>query len=129
MDLDVMQALRVTEIAQSYVGIPYIPYQFECVDFVREVYRHVGIEIPLLPKSAPPAEFNINAEQLAEPPIGYLMFLKNPKDRRLRAWTHVAIILSKETCVHCSYYFGKRVVISTFEEVFQKYEFVESAAH
>ena len=128
MNLAINQVQKITEIAQSYIGKPYLPNQFECADFVREVYKRIGIEVPLLAKSAPPVEFNITTEQLAEPPIGHLMFLKNPKDRRQRSWTHVVIILSRKTCIHCSFFFGKKVVVSTFEEIFQRYEFAESAA-
>ena len=54
-----------------------------------------------------------------------MIFLKDRNDpRKERVWTHVAIILTKETCIHCSLFFGNKVVISSFKDMYAKYDVV-----
>lgn len=127
MRLTLTQSEKVVSVALSYLGRSRQKI-FCCADFVRAVYRSIGIEIPLLASSAPPSEFNIKAEDLQNPPIGHLMFLRDRKDRRSRAWTHVAILLPHGRCIHCSYFFGRKVTISTLDEIFECYDFAPSAA-
>ena len=110
----------------SHIGRPY-SNDFDCVKFIRIVYEKAGIEIPLLKSHLPPKELNISKEQITNPPVGHLMFLKDPCDpRKHRSWTHIVIILTKQSCVHCSLFFGRKVVISTFREIFERYNFVEN---
>lgn len=126
MQLAPDQVGEITKSALSYLGRPYSK-DWRCVDFVRAVYQDAGMNIPPLMDYAPPPEFNIATEQLIEPPTGCLMFLKDRNDpRKKRAWTHVVIVLTTNTCIHCSIFYGNKVVISTFEEIFLRYDFVES---
>jgi hypothetical protein len=116
----------IIDTATSYLNHPYSK-EFDCVKFVRKVYQTSGIIIPKLDPSPPPLEFNIQKEQLKNPPIGHIMFLKDREDpRKHRAWTHIVIINSKKSCIHCSLFFGRKVVITPLEEIFKKYDFVES---
>jgi len=120
------QIETILQTAISYIGHPYSA-EFCCVDFVRKVYDSVGIKIPKLRSYSPPAEFNIKKEDLAHPPVGHLMFLKDRSDpRQDRAWTHVVIIMPDLLCIHCSLFFGEKVVISPLLDIFKKYDFVDS---
>lgn len=126
MQLTSDQVSKITKSALSYLDRPYFK-DWRCVDFVRAVYQNAGINIPLLMDYAPPPEFNISSEQLNEPPTGYLMFLRDRNDpRKSRVWTHVVIVLTPATCIHCSIFYGNKVVISSFDDIFLRYDFAES---
>lgn len=127
MELNNYQTKRVVSKSLSYLGNPWTKNEFTCVDFVRNVYREVDIDIPLLGIDFPPKDLNISMEQIGNPPAGHLMFLKNRKTlRQDRAWTHVVIVISQNYCIHCSLLLGGTVMISSFEEIFARYDFVES---
>ncbi len=126
MKLTTEQVDVVLQIATSYIGHPY-GKGFRCVDFVRNVYGHVGIKIPKLTSRVPPVEYNITKKQLRDPPVGYLIFLKDRGDpRKYRAWTHVVIVMPDHCCIHCSLFFGKKVVISSLSDMYKKYDFAKS---
>ena len=126
MHLCETDSAKILSVATSYLGHPY-SLEFDCIKFVRTVYKEIGIIIPKLYSYAPPREFNIIREQLLSPPIGHLMFLKDPKDpRKHRDWTHVVIIGVENTCIHCSIFFGEKVVITPLAEIFKTYDFAES---
>lgn len=124
MNLTPEQAEKIVTIAQSHLGTAYGP-GFKCIDFVRLVYKSVGIYIPPVVCDVPPADFNITTEQLSNPPIGSIIFLLNKKEKRERNWSHVAIVLPNKLCIHCSLFKGG-VIISSLEEIFQKYNFAPS---
>ncbi|MDB4983931.1 MAG: hypothetical protein JWM20_110 [Patescibacteria group bacterium] len=117
----------VIETAMSYLEHPYSKEIFNCVTFVRAVYKSADIDIPLLNPGPPAFELNISRWQCDDPPVGHMIFLKDPLDpRKERAWTHIVIALENKTCIHCSLFFGRKVVISTLDEIFARYEFAES---
>lgn len=119
---------KIISTALSYLGHKY-ENGFDCIGFVRSVYRHIGIDIPLiLGTSSPPEEFNIMEDQLCNPPIGHIIFLKDRYDpRKERVWTHVVIVLSDNRCIHSSIFYGERVSISDLREIMEKrYDFVPS---
>ena len=100
---------------------------FSCVDFVRLVYRQIGIDIPLLmPKLPPPSEINIKREDLGFLPLGEIIFLRDRSDGRPRPWTHVGIVYSPFEIIHCSLFFGGCVVITPIQLIWERYDFVES---
>ncbi len=123
--LEKYQVEIIIKVALLYLEKPYTE-NFGCVDFIRLVYREANIEIPLIHGHSIINDFRIQKEDIDNLPIGYLIFLKR-KDtlRKERRWTHVAIVLSKDTCIHCSKHFGGKVVISQISKVFEKYDFVE----
>ena len=126
MQLTTVQCEQVVEIALTYLNQPYRK-GFRCVEFVREVYCQIGIHLPILQSWAPPQGFNIFKEQLIDPPAGHVMFLRDRDDpRKERSWTHVVILISKLNCIHCSLFSGEKVVISTLEEIYKRYDFAES---
>ncbi len=128
MNLSDFESRRVVKIALSYLGT-HRSQTFKCVDFVRKVYKEIGVVIPRLLSSSPPKEFNITREDLAKPPVGHLIFLKDRNDSRNREWTHVAIILPDNYCIHCSFFYGEKVIIFSLKDLFEKrYDFVESKA-
>ncbi|HEU5114137.1 MAG TPA: NlpC/P60 family protein [Candidatus Paceibacterota bacterium] len=126
MHLSSDQQKVIIETALSRVGEPY-RRGFRCVDFVRIAYRSAGIEIPPLRPYAPPRGLNIGRTELADPPPGRLMFLKDRDDpRKERAWTHIVILIGGRDCVHCSYFSGC-VAVSSLDEIALRYDFAESA--
>ena len=47
----------ITACAYSYIAKPYDWDTFNCIHFVRRVYRDVGIDFPLLDKKLFPPEY------------------------------------------------------------------------
>lgn len=118
---------KIIETALTFLGQPYSP-SFNCIDFVREVYARVGIQIPKISPQITPRRCNILREDLKDPPFGHIIFLRDLQDDRPRSWTHVGILLPEKKCIHCSLFFGQKVVISALDELFKRYHFAESIA-
>ena len=119
---------KVIVIAKSYIGRKREP-GFKCVEFVCQVYEEAGITVPrLIPTEFPPQDFCLTKDELTDPPAGRPLFLYNKNDWRPRKWTHLVITLPNHEVVHCSYFFGKKVVITSLEKILEKYDFVESPA-
>ena len=110
MSLTKKQAQRIEKIALRYLGRKYRS-RFRCQDFVCAVYREVGISVPT-------RRHNVTREQLKNPPLGYVIYLKHKRERE-KPSTHMGIIVSGKRCIHNSYYFGKWVVITPLEELFK----------
>lgn len=126
MELTPAQITKILDAAWSLLGRPYAD-DFQCVDFVRAVYASADITIPRLTSGSPPEDFNIRKADLRNPPAGYIMFLKDRCDpRKERLWTHLVIILPLRTCIHCSLFYGEKVVITPLAEIFERYDFAES---
>jgi len=125
MKLTSEQVRRVINKALMYLGTPYEKPGFTCVDFARAVYREVGIELPVLGPMSPPKDFNITKDQLDEPPVGHLIFLKDKSTKKERNWTHVAILIPGKRCVHCARPPGK-ILISSLKEIFESCDFAPS---
>ncbi len=126
MNLSIDKRNAILSIVKTYVGAPYSK-EFDCVAFVRGVYRQVGIEVPKLRSFEPPKDFNLSKEQLENPPAGHILFLKDREDpRKHRAWTHVVIILDDKNCIHCSLFFGRKVVVTPLVEIYKRYDYAES---
>ncbi len=124
MLLNQAQAEIVLANALNYLGSKYRP-GFKCVDFVREVYRTAGVEIPLIGSDFPPNELIIPEEHLKDPPPGSLLFLRNKQEKRDRVWSHVVLVLESQRCIHCSMFAGE-VIISSLEELLERYDFLPS---
>jgi len=125
MFLSENQVEVVVEKALQEVGRELPPKH--CLIFARKVFRVVGKEIPpLYGFEPPPKELNLKKEEAENPPPGRLMFLRNKNTPSGRTWTHVAITINDRKVVHRSRFFGPCVVVSTFEELFQFYDFVPS---
>ena len=100
---------------------------FNCLTFVREVYREVGVEIPLVySHTLPPKDFSISVDNLNSWYEGDILFLKRRGYAGERTWTHVGITLPGEKLIHCSEYFGGQVTITPKEEIFSFYHYVLS---
>lgn len=126
MELNTEERAVVVSTALSYLGRPY-NRKFQCIDFAREVYRTVGIEIPKLSGDRPvPQDINIRHDDLVNPPIGHMLFLRRKGTRSTRLWTHAVIILPGSNCIHCSHFFGGKVVISSMGEILAFYDYVPS---
>jgi cell wall-associated NlpC family hydrolase len=104
----------IEKIALTYRDVPYTN-TFNCLDFVRAVYARAGL-------TAPPSKLNIVHEQLADPPVGYVIFLRHKQASAERKATHVGIIISSRRVIHCSFYFGKKVVITDIDELLKTYD-------
>jgi cell wall-associated NlpC family hydrolase len=114
----------IVQTAKKYLDIPYSK-TFDCIAFVREVYRAVGIEIPPLTAHTIPAALMLSNEDLKKHCVGHLLFLKDRADPRTeRTWTHVVIILENNHCIHNSIFYGRKVVITALEEIRKRYEYV-----
>ena len=114
MELAEEQGKQIEEVALSYLGREY-RIDFNCRDFVEMVYSQVGMPMPL-------RRLNITREELENPPVGHIIFLRHKGAPRHKVSTHVGIIISGKRCIHNSYYFGKQVVVTSFEELFKVYD-------
>ena len=125
MNLDGKQATSIEREAGKLLG----SNDFNCIGFVRFVYRKVGIEIPpILIRTAPPREFNITRDQQHNPPLGHIVFLRNRFSlKEYRKWTHVVISLGDDNCIHCSCFYGMIVIISSLNQILhERYDFAPS---
>lgn len=107
---------EIERIALKYLGRAY-ESRFRCLDFVRAVYAEMGMTIP-------PVRLNVKPVDLTNPPVGHVLFLRHKQAARKEGYTHVAIIISGHRCIHNSYYFGKKVVITPLDELLACYEVV-----
>ncbi|MEI8339182.1 MAG: NlpC/P60 family protein [bacterium] len=129
MNLTQKQREIIVQVALSHLDRPFSA-RFDCITFARCVYGAAGVEIPLLKSTLPPPDLNITKEELEIGPVsGSLIFLRDRYDpRKHRAWTHVVIALSDGMCIHCSLFYGRKVVISNLEQIMKdRYDFVDCA--
>lgn len=129
MVLSTKQKRKIIQTALQYIGTPYSK-EFDCIQFVRVVYKSAGIIVPkIFHLTPPPEEFNIKKRQLQRIPKGHLIFLKDRYDpRKERYWTHVVIALDNRRCIHNSIFYGsEKVTISNLGEIMRdRYNFAES---
>jgi len=113
---------KIVNVSMGYLGHTFIWETFNCVHFVRKVYQESGISFPTLIKMRlPPADFHLSKEEFAEMPIGHSVFFKRRESQSVRYWTHVAIIIGKDSLIHCTRNLGIGVVVSSkaeFQEVY-----------
>lgn len=118
MILSTETANQIVSISQNYIGRAFDLSSFNCVHFVREVYAQVGIILPLLdPYIFPPREFHLSEGEFSSMPIGHSVFFKRKLSRSTRPWSHVAIIVSTDTVIHCTRNIGTGVVY-TLKSIF-----------
>lgn len=101
--------------ALRYLGKEYDRSHFNCLTFARLVYEKVGLKLP-------PIQLNITPLQLTDPPLGYVLYLKYKQSKSTGKFTHVGILIGNRECIHCSYFFGGKVVITRLDELFGVYE-------
>lgn len=109
-----MDGNKIITTARRYLGSPYQD-DFTCLDFVRTVYAKHGFTVP-------PIELNLQAKDLENPPIGFVLYLRRRGYSGDRRWTHVTIVVSATECIHCSHYFGDKVVITPLKDVLSFYD-------
>jgi hypothetical protein len=81
MKLENSQVETIVNVAKSYLDHPY-EKDFTCLDFVRVVYQNSGIEFPLvLAYAPPPHSINVDSKELANPPIGHILFLRRKETK------------------------------------------------
>jgi cell wall-associated NlpC family hydrolase len=118
-------SLRIITCARTYLGKPFDYERFNCVHFVRSVYRDAGIEIPLLPRDGfLPDEFNLTRDEFADMPLGHTAFFKRKATTSARSWSHMAIIVSSTELIHCTRHVGRGVVITPVAEFIEIYNLV-----
>jgi cell wall-associated NlpC family hydrolase len=118
----------IVNIAVSHVGRPYEHQVFDCVSFFLEVYSAAGIKLPssvvLNGHINPPDEFNLSSDEFVKMPLGHSVFFKRKISTSDRIWTHIAIIMSHDELIHCSGYFGRRVVVTPKDQFMEIYSLV-----
>lgn len=85
------------------------------MDFVREVYLKNQLTLP-------PLSLNLTPEELLNPPIGHILYLRHKQASPGRNFTHAALILPERKAIHASYYFGMCVVITDLDELMKIYD-------
>ena len=128
MRLNEKQKREILNAAHAFLGSPY-GSEFDCIGFIRAVYKSADIDIPkIFPLEAPSYEFNISKEELGGAPEGSIIFLKDRYDpRHERKWTHAVIALCGGQCIHNSVFYGLRVTVSDMKTILkERYDFAES---
>lgn len=116
---------RIIATARTYLNHPYDFINFDCVRFIIQVYKEVGINIPIFGGAGfPPAEFHLSEEEFAQKPIGHSVFFRRRANTTDRIWTHMVLILSSDELIHCSSRFGGKVVITPWADLFKLYSHV-----
>lgn len=107
---------QIVTSAKRFIDRAYDGRNFNCVHFVREVYAEVGIVLPMInPHGYPPNNFHLSEIEFAMMPMGHCVFFKKIISRLPRIWTHVAIVASSDSLIHCSWRAGKVVITSQTE--------------
>ena len=116
------QIKQIQEIGLQKIGFN-LGEGYDCISFVREIYNQVGLKIDL--KNHPKLSYEDLYEQKS---IGHLCFLKHKIFGKKRM-NHTGIILPEQKILHYSSHFhgkGKyKVYLSSYEEVFKKYNYVD----
>ena len=112
-NLTLFQRIRIVIIALLFLGIER-RNNFKCSQYVYLVYRLAHIPVWSRFK-------NITSEQKNNPPFGEAIFLleKGIKGKR---WSHVVIALPFGFVIHLSYYWGKKVVITHLQKIWERYD-------
>ncbi|MBX4210840.1 C40 family peptidase [Candidatus Parcubacteria bacterium] len=119
---------EIVTAARSYLGKPFDWDTFNCVHFIRMVYRDVGIVFPVLKRyDYPPAEFHLSAEAFSKMPIGHSVFFKRKAKSTARFWSHVAIIIGEDTLIHNTRHLGQGVSITEVSSLLYVYDLAEQA--
>ncbi len=63
---------------------------------------------------------NLKPEHIGDEKRGYLLYFRRKESAR--RVTHAGILYSESRCIHCSYYFGRKVVITDLSEIFNSYD-------
>jgi len=113
---------HIVDVSYRYLGKVFNYKEYNCVHFVREVYLNAGIIFPLLSvRDFPPVDFHLSDHEFSNMPIGHTVFFKRKESKSERFWTHVAIIISSDSMIHCTRHLGSGVIItpkSRFMEVY-----------
>ncbi len=115
----------IVTTACTYLNHPFDYEKFNCVHFVISVYENVGISVPRLSRNGYPlTDFHLFSDEFAVMPIGHSVFFKRKTKVSTRIWSHVAIVVSPYELIHCSRYFGGKVVITPKEDFLGVYDLV-----
>jgi hypothetical protein len=109
--------------ACELLNAPYDSRSFNCLHFVRVVYAEMNLSLP--PLRMNPGLDNLRSGSV---PSGYILYLKHKRDDTDRRFTHAAIVMENKKVIHCSYYFGEKVVISDIDEILSLYELADPAS-
>lgn len=125
MVLDAAISDQIIAVARTYIGRPYDWQDFDCIQFILEVYRECGIVIPRFGAMGyPPENFHLSEEEFARMPVGHVVFFKRRASLRPRIWTHAAIIFSATELIHCSRHSGNGVRVTHRDEFLKTYALV-----
>ena len=115
----------IVNISISYLDTPFDLERFNCVHFVRKVYKTVGVTLPLLcGHDFPPKEFHLTEQEFNLMPVGHSVFFRRKLSPSNRVWTHVAIIISDSQLIHCTRHCGMGVVCTEKKEFLEIYSLV-----
>lgn len=113
----------ITKKARELLDTPYNSLSFNCLHFVRAVYTEVNLSLP-------PLKMNPGLDDLRSGlvPPGHVLYLRHKRDDTKRRFTHAAIVMEDKKIIHCSYYFGEKVVISDIDEILSLYDLANPAS-
>lgn len=105
-------ALQIVEFAKSLLGTRYSYQNFNCSHFVQLVYGK--FDIPMMQEVCFETITDFNDPSA----IGKLILLVHSKYRS----KHTAIYIGNHQVIHNSFYFGRKVVITSLEDLLKVYE-------
>ncbi len=104
---------RVMKVARSLIETQYDRADFNCRHFVEKVFKDAELEISYVRFE----EYG----SLNEQHMGQVLLLVRRSVKHLRPISHMGIF-SDHGLLHCSYYFGRAVVETSLEELFEVYD-------
>ncbi|MCF7865743.1 MAG: hypothetical protein K9M11_04545 [Candidatus Pacebacteria bacterium] len=103
----------IVGISEKYIDRKFDWSSFNCVHFVIEVYAQLNILLPVIERySFPPREFHLSEKEFLTMPIGHSVFFKRKAKNSPRLWSHVGIVYSDDTIIHCTRHLGNGVVVT-----------------
>lgn len=113
MVLSLEMSTNIIHAARRYIGKSYNFKTFDCIHFILNVYRGVGIQVDRFGgQGYPPENLHLNDIDFDKMPLGHSVFFKRKASMKDRLWTHAAIIISPHELIHCSRHFGNQVIIT-----------------
>ena len=112
----------IVSISEQYFERKFEWSSFNCVHFVIEVYDQLNICLPAIERyNFPPKDFHLSEAEFESMPIGHSVFLKRKAKDSPRLWSHVGIIYSSDSIIHCTRHLGDGVVITPKSVLMEAY--------
>ncbi|XKH50437.1 LysM peptidoglycan-binding domain-containing protein [Chryseomicrobium palamuruense] len=112
------QAQKIVQIAQSFIGVPYVwggstPAGFDCSGFIHYVYKQAGISVPRTNSKG----MDARSYYLDQPQVGDLVFFANTYTSGI---SHLGIYIGNNQFIHAG---SKGITVTSLNDSYWKKHF------